>query len=174
MVGIDLGKDAREVQAMVADAVREYGVKNGATGTGERNPPVTRIELTFSLGDSVSTPWVHLNFDTKPGCEPDGDPTHPDFATLPREDWLPAVQAACEGQTVNVVRHDGTTQECGDTELTDTVGNFLVAMLLDARGRGVFADFPRAERCELGVEDAMDGEFGWPKYKDRGKENLVS
>jgi hypothetical protein len=45
-------------------------------------------------------------------------------------------------------------------------------MLLEARTKGVFRDLPKAERCELGVEDPTTGEFGWPSYDDRGKENL--
>ena len=46
-------------------------------------------------------------------------------------------------------------------------------MLLEAREKGVFNDLPRADRCELGVEDPTTGEFGWPRYEDRGKKNLA-
>ena len=38
---------------------------------------------------------------------------------------------------------------------------------------GIFVKLPKAQRCELGVEDPTTGEFGWPSYDDRGKENLV-
>ena len=173
MVAIDLQKDAIEVQRMLADAVRKYSAKSKASATAKRHPPITRIDLAFSLGDSESTPWVHLHFDTKPGCEPDGAPTHPDFAKLARKAWLPAVQAVCHGEKVAVVKLDGKTQKCGDDALTQTIGKFLVAMLREARDKGEFAGLPKADRCELGVEDPTTGAFGWPNYDQRGKQNLV-
>jgi hypothetical protein len=54
-----------------------------------------------------------------------------------------------------------------------TIGKFLVDMLLAARDKGVFTDLPKADRCQLGVEDPTTGEFGWPAYEERGKTNLV-
>ena len=56
----------------------------------------------------------------------------------------------------------------------ETIGKFLVDSLLEARANGVFADLPKADRCELGVEDPTTGAFGWPVYEDRGKKNLVT
>lgn len=165
MATIDLRKDAADVQGMLANAVRSYSAK--------KHLPVSRIDLIFSLGDSESTPWVHLHFDTKPGSEPDGDPTHPDFAKLTREAWLPAVQAVCEEKTVSVVNQDGKSRKCDGGTLTETIGQFLVDMLLEARDKGVFTELPKADSCELGVEDPTTGEFGWPAYEERGKKNLV-
>jgi len=173
MAAIDLQKDTVDVQGMLADAVRKYAAKHKAAGTAKKHPPVSRIDLTFSLGDSDSTPWVHLHFDTKPGSEPDGDPSHPDFAKLTRKTWLPAVQAVCDGEKISVVKPDGKTRKCDAAELTETIGKFLVDMLLKARTNGVFAELPKADRCELGVEDPTNGEFGWPAHDDRGKKNLV-
>jgi hypothetical protein len=173
MVTIDLRKDAADVQGMLAEAARNYAAKHKAAATANKHPPVSRIDLIFSLGDSESTPWVHLHFDTKPGSEPDGAPTHPDFAKLTREDWLPAVQAVCEEETVSLVQQDGKSKKCDDAALTEAIGKFLVEMLLAARDTGVFTDLPKADRCELGVEDPTTGEFGWPGYDNRGKENLV-
>lgn len=158
---------------MIGEAVRKYVTKHKAAATTKKHPPVSRIDLIFSLGDSESTPWVHLHFDTKPGSEPDGDPTHPDFAKLTRKSWLPAVQAVCEEETVSVVKLDGKSRKCNDAALTQTIGKFLVDMLLEARDKGAFADLPKADRCELGVEDPTTGEFGWPAYEARGKKNLV-
>jgi hypothetical protein len=101
-----------------------------------------------------------LHFDTKPGSEPDGDPTHPDFAKLTRKTWLPAVQAVCDGEKLSVVKQDGKTRKCDDAELTETIGKFLVDMLLEAPVKGVFTDLPKADRCEWGVEDPTTGAFG--------------
>lgn len=173
MATIDLRTDAADVQAMLADSVRRYTAKHKAPASAKKHPPVSRIDLIFSLGDSESTPWVHLHFDTKPGSEPDGDPTHPDFGKLPRKAWLPAVQAVCEDETVSVVKPDGKSRKCDDAALAETIGKFLVKMLMEARDKGVFTDLPKADRCELGVEDPTTGEFGWPNYDDRGNKNLV-
>jgi hypothetical protein len=173
MVKIDLRKDATDVQAMIADAVRRYSAKHKAARTAKKHPPVTRIDLIFSTADGEAPPWVHLHFDTKPGSKPDGDPTHPDFAELERGNWLPAVRAVCEEQEAQVTLRNGKTKKCGDADLTEAIGSFLVDMLLAARANGVFANLPKDDRCELGVEDPWTGAFGWPAYDDRGKKNLV-
>jgi len=52
------------------------------------------------------------------------------------------------------------------------VGDTMKHALLTARDQGWFKQLPKAERCELGVEN-MEGFYGWPIYEDRGKENLV-
>lgn len=167
MVTINLQKDAADIRAMPKDGVRRYSSEHG-------DKPVTRIDLAFSLGDGESIPWVHLNLDTKPGSEPDGDPTHPGFAKLNREAWLPAVQAVCEEQTVTVHQPNGSATECGGAELSSAIGTFLVDAIIAARGEGVLVALPKADHCELGVEDLTTGEFGWPTYDDRGKLNLVT
>ena len=47
-------------------------------------------------------------------------------------------------------------------------------MLQDARAAGIFAALPKAQRCELGVEDPTTGEFRMAKLRRAdGKENLV-
>ncbi len=162
---VDFRQDAIAIRTFLKDAVRDYSAK--------QHPAVTRIDLAFSLGDSESTLWVHLHLDTKAGGEPDGDPTHRDLAQLERQSWLAAVQAVCNDELVAVVKLDGKTQECDAGALGQQVGVFLVSMLQEARAAGIFAGLPKARRCELGVEDPTTGEFGWPNYDDRGKENLV-
>jgi hypothetical protein len=173
MVTIDLRKDAADVQKMLADAVRKYATKHKAKATAKKHPPVTRIDIIYSLGDSVSIPWAYLNVDTKEGSEPDGAPTHPNFAKLTRKEWLKAVKAVCDDEKVTVIKLDGKLRKCDGDQLTETIGKFLVEMLLEARKNEVFVKLPRAARCELGVEEPMSGEFGWPNYEDRGKKNLV-
>jgi hypothetical protein len=173
MVLIDLRRDATDIQSMLADAVKRYATKHLSARTAKNHPPVTRIDLVFSLGDSQSTPWVHLHFDTEPGSKPDGSPTHPDFGKLPRELWLPAVQAVSKGAMASVVTHDGKSKRCDDAALTEVIGTLLVALLLKSRDDGLFSNLPKGDRCELGVEDPTTGAFGWPTYEQRGRENLV-
>ena len=174
MPSINLQNDAADIHEMFADAVQKYVANHKTPATSKKHGLVTRIDLNFALGDSVSTPLVTLSFDTKPGSEPDGDPTHDEFATLDRPDWLAAVQAVCNGEDVTVIQADCTTTICASSELTQTLGQFMVDILLDARKSGTLTALPKAERCELGVEDSMNGEFGWPFYTDRGKNNLVT
>jgi hypothetical protein len=57
-------------------------------------------------------------------------------------------------------------------KLEKVFGEFLVGVLKSARADGIFEALPKAERCEPGVEESGGG-FGWPVYKDRGKENLA-
>ena len=116
---------------------------------------------------------MHLHFDTKAGSEPDGDPAYHSFGQIERASWLAAVQAVCNDELVTVVNLDGKNEQCDGDTLGEQVGQFLVSMLKEARDAGVFATLPKARRCELGVEDPTTGEFGWPNYDDRGKENLV-
>lgn len=173
MISLDLRKDVQDLREMLSEAVRSYKTLSGASETAESYPPVTGIDLVFSLGDGESTPWVHLHLDTKPGSEPDGDPTHPDFGKLPREGWLPAFRAVCDGEEVAVTESNRNPRIYGDAGLSNAIGEFLVSTLLIAREDGLFNDLPRADRCELGVEDPTTGEFGWPRYEERGQENLL-
>jgi hypothetical protein len=173
VVTVDLGQDAIAVRALLMDAVTDYSKKHSVTNTAKQHPAVSRIDLAFSLGDGESTPWVHIHLDAKAGSEPDGNPTHPDFARLNRESWLPAVRSVCNEERVAVVRLNGEAEECDAGELERQIGEFLVKVLLDARAAGMFANLPKTQRCELGVEDPTSGEFGWPNYDDRGKENLA-
>jgi hypothetical protein len=170
---IDLRKEAPDFRRMLERTVKRYASKHTDVQSAKLYPRVTRIDFTFSLGDSESIPWVSLCLDTRRGSEPDGDWTHSDFALLTRKEWLPAVQLVCNEKKVPVVLRNGKTRRCGDQQLTQTIGEFLVSVLLSAREDGVFAGLPRAKRCELGVEDPTTGEFGWPSYEDRGKENLA-
>jgi hypothetical protein len=52
------------------------------------------------------------------------------------------------------------------------IGDAMKQALIAARVEGAFDALPRTKRCEMGVEN-MEGLYGWPAYKDRGKENLI-
>jgi hypothetical protein len=172
-VEIDLRKDESEIANLIRSAVSLYAKKHSSTRTAKKHPPAARIDLNFSLGDSTSTPWVHINIDTKPGSEPDGDPTHPDFAKLKRSKWLPAVKTVCQGEKVSVLMPNGKKRKCDSRQFANVIGKLLVSVLLELRKSNLFDELPKSDRCELGVEDPTTGEFGWPAYEDRGKKNLA-
>jgi hypothetical protein len=171
-VKIDLRKDMVDVRHMLEVAVDRYAARSAARASAKRHPPVTLIELIFSLADGRATPWVHLCLDTAVELE-GGTYTHPDFAKLLRKRWLPAVQAVCDGGKAGVIMPDGKKATVGGNKLLQVIGQFLASCLLLAKKDGIFADLPHARRCQLGVEDPTTGEFGWPKYADRGKKNLL-
>jgi hypothetical protein len=59
-----------------------------------------------------------------------------------------------------------------DTKICKIVGDAMKHALLTSRDQGFFKPLPKAGNCELGVEN-LEGFYGWPKYEDRGQENLV-
>lgn len=164
---LDLRQDFPDVDALIARAVRAF------LASGSPAELVSRFDIIFSLGDTESIPWIFVNIDTKPGAKPDGSPTHPNVASLMRPDWLPFVNAVADDMKVRVVLPNGTIQSCEGDELLGTIGDFLVETLLGARARGVFFELQKRDEAELGVADPTTGCFGWPLYKDRGKENKL-
>ncbi len=172
-IEIDLRKDERAIRKMLAQAGRRYASRHTDRKAAQRCPPLTRIDLHYSLGDSLSTPWIALCLDSAAGAQPGDGYSHANFAMLLRKDWLSAVQLVNDGRKVDVVTTDGKPRKLGASGLGRAIGAFLVSALLTARKDGVFAALPLANGCELGVEDPTTGDFGWPSYSDRGKDNLV-
>jgi hypothetical protein len=172
-VSIDLRKDAVAVRQMLERAFAKYAARHAAHKSKKRFQPVTRIDLHFSLADGYATPWIALCLDCNADAGPGDSYAHPNFAMLYRKGWLPAVQTVCDGRKIEVTTGEGNKEKLGDARLTRAIGAFLVSALLKARDDGVFSALPLAERCMLGVEDPTTGAFGWPIYKDRGKDNLA-
>lgn len=170
-VELDLRPDTTAICRLIEKAVKKYARLHHKDP--DSNPPASRFDIIYSLGDSHSTPWIIVNVDTKPGSEPDGDPTHPNFAELYRQKWLPAVQAAFDDQKVPVTLPNGRVLKCNSDKLDNAIGKLLVAQVLAARDEGVFEGLPRLSRCELGVQNPTTFDFGWPNYRDRGKRNLA-
>jgi hypothetical protein len=69
------------------------------------------------------------------------------------------------GKKVNVMENP-------DEIICNIVGEALKHVLLTARDQGVFQPLPKADKCQLGVEN-FDGFYGWPAYEERGRENLL-
>lgn len=167
---IDIRQDVPDFVAYIRKRVAEQV----ATSRKLKKPKqVTRIDFGFEFGQGNEL-W--LVFDTRPNAEPDGEWTMQvdKVAPLARSNWpiwheLPDDEIVffidLNGEKVNVMKSP-------DKKICKIVGDAMKHALIEARKDGVFEQLPKAERCEMSVEN-MEGYYGWPKYKDRGKENLV-
>lgn len=167
---LDLRKDVQDVVSLIKKTVKKFSARQQKSGE-----VVSGIGLDFF---AFENPEVIFQFDTRDKFEPDGTWTHPEFARLKRPRWNKFIEA-CEdtdgkGAVIDAQgnRHDITEIE-QEKRLVNWIGETMVAALKSARAAGVFDQLSQAARCELGVEEAADGEFGWPHYEDRGQENLV-
>jgi len=165
---LDLRKEFEDIYRYIADRVRRFDpTKNDGPGKGG---PVSRIEIGYGYGQSA---WLVVVFDTRPGAEPDAEwNSHIDGQDLERPAWREAGETL-EKDSITLIQLDGSehTLEPG-TELAGPLGELLKAVLMKARADGVFATLPKTPGCEMGVEH-QNGDYGWPAYADRKKENLV-
>lgn len=168
---LDLRQEFADCYAYLVSRVSSF---DPATDDGPGDPgPVKFIEFGYELEQAG---WAVLVFDTRPDAEPDGEWTTAvdnDKILLWRKNWLKAA-IANRKRAITIVRLDGNEAElpCDSTELVTALGELLKTVVLKARADGVFSHLPTASGCELGVEH-FNGEYGWPEYDDRGKENLI-
>jgi hypothetical protein len=119
---------------------------------------------------------IDFGFDTRPDAEPDGQwtvqigkvkalkrPKWPIWHELPDDEVVYFIDLQAE--KVNVMKSP-------DKKICKIVGEAMKHALLTARDAGVFKRLPKTENCQMGVEN-LEWYYGWPIYKDRGKENLV-
>ncbi len=167
---LDLRTDFTEIYAHVVERVQAFDPEAN-DGPGEPGP-VTALEFGFGFDQGG---WVVLVFDTRPDAEPDGTwNDHIEGNDLERPLWTRAFNANARA-AVTLVLPDGTelvVPPGGRDQFAAALGDLLKAVLLKAREDGVFADLPRAARCELGVEE-QEGGYGWPAYEERGQDNVV-
>ena len=169
---IDLRKDAADVRKMLVEALARYAAKSAHPKACAHYKPVGAVGLTYDCGSGAR---VTLHLDTRRAYEPDGTWTHDSFAELERPEWETAY-GALQDRDLTFALADGSrlTLQAGtdDETYVNLFGEMLVSLLKGARASGVFAALPRQSRCELGVEE-VEGMFGWPAYRDRGKDNLL-
>lgn len=166
---IDIREDVRELLEYVRRRVDEHIAKAAKV---KKLPPVKMIEFGFEFGQGN---WVALVFDTRPDAEPDGEwsrginklllerPNWPIWHKLPDDAKVEFIDL--KGKKVNVMKNP-------DKMICKIIGDALKYVLITAWDKGVFRRLPKAGKCELGVEN-LEGLYGWPAYRDRGKENLA-
>jgi hypothetical protein len=146
---IDIRDDLPDLLDYVRRRVGEHLTSSPSRPSAE---PVRIIQFGFEFGQAN---WVALAFDTRPDAEPDGE-------------WSDGVERFLidlKGKQIDVMPSP-------DELICGIVGDALKHVLLTAREQGVFTPLPKADRCELGVEN-LEGHYGWPAYDDRGRENLA-
>jgi hypothetical protein len=165
---IDIRKDIPDFDSYL----RERIAKDGAG-----SDPVSRIQFGFEFGQ---TNYVVLVLDRRRGAEPDGEwtqevdqmfddktvllcPNWPIWGDLPEDEHVSFIDLS--GKEVDVMDNP-------DELICNIIGEALKQVLVSARSKGVFENLPRLPKCELAVEN-IEGYYGWPRYEDRGKENLV-
>src|SRR5262249_4707872 len=115
--------------------------------------------------------WLVVVFDTRPDAAPDGEWTSRiESNELERPHWLEAGEAT---EPITLIRLSGSEEELStEMELAAPLGEMIRAAVLKAREDGMFARLLKAPGCELLLEH-FGGAYGWPRYEDRGKENLA-
>jgi hypothetical protein len=172
-MAIDLQKDAGAVRNLLRKAVAKYTKSSLTKSSAKRYPPVSRIDLTYWLGDGgPEAPFIMLEIDTRPGAMPDGKYSHAEFAVLERPAWRSAINGLFDGKTTSAVLLSGDTKKLTENNLTKIIGDFLVAVLKGAKKDGLWAELPKLPECEFGVEESGGG-FGWPPYDKRGRVNAA-
>jgi hypothetical protein len=168
---LDLRNDYKDVYAHLVERVRSFDLNhNQGPGNGKS---ITSINFGFQCDQDG---WVALVFDTRPDAEPDGEWNSYIKDTLfARPTWLEA-SLALETEAVDVILPNGMTcavaVEDDFERFIGLFGELLKSVLLKARADGIFKLLPTAKECHISVEE-HDGQYAWPSYKDRGKEDLV-
>ena len=130
--------------------------------------PITRVDVWYDLV-SMEVPMVRLYLDTDPKGEPcSGSSETFDLMELEFSDWADG----CHGENT-LVKWNGNERATDDEEsLCEAVGLFLLEIILSLRDSGILSKLPCAEKCYIGVS-TYDGVWGWPEWKDRGKNDMV-
>jgi hypothetical protein len=165
--------DIREDVPEMLEYVRQRVDAHLATVSKDKAlPPVKMIEFGFEFGQGN---WVALVFDTRPDAEPDGEWTRDiDRILLERPKWPIWHKLPDDAQVyfINLAGEKIDVMPNPDELICNIVGDAMKHVLLTAREKGFFKPLPKADKCELGVEN-MEGYYGWPAYEDRGRENLA-
>ena len=162
---IDIRDDIPVFLEYVIKRVAEQGKRMAK----QRKPqPITRIDFGFEFGQQN---WVVLVFDTRPDAEPDGTWSSLMGKSLfKRKNW-PIWEKLADDEVVyfkDVKGKKVSVMKNPDEQISKIVGDALKQTLISARNNGLFESLAKAKKCELGVEN-LEGFYGWPAYKDRGR-----
>jgi hypothetical protein len=169
---LDLRKDFKDIYSYLVRRVQTFDPSRNA-GPGDGKSPVAQVEFGYQCDQAG---WVALVFDTRPDATSDGEwNSYIEENLFERPHWQEAFESL-ETKAVDIVLPDGSKRkiapDTGQEEYVTILGELLKSVLLKARDDRLLESLPKAKRCHLGVEE-HDGQFGWPRYEDRGKEDLA-
>jgi hypothetical protein len=163
---LDLTKDRPSFVEWIGRAIEQLSSEPGRFEA----EPITRLDVSFDVS-SMDIPVVYVGYSTNPGGEPGHKPEWVLDHGCPH--WAEACDAALRGSPVRVtIGRNRTMTVEGEEGLCEAVGLFFVDLLKAMRDDGLFHALPHAQDCYLGVA-SYDGTYGWPRYEDRGPDNML-
>jgi hypothetical protein len=134
--------------------------------------PITRIDILYDVS-SAEFPYVWATLDNQKDGEPGHTSDPPQFFFKKCEHWSEACFGLIGEEGTTIVITDAAEQTATDEEsICEAIGLFLVEIIKTLRDTGAFKHLPVASKCYLGVS-TYDGVWGWPHYKNRGKDDLL-
>jgi hypothetical protein len=155
-VALDLQQDAADVYAFVADHAAAFTPK-GDHGPGDSGP----VKMIYGGFEFEQEGWFALVFDRRPDAAHDGEWTaHLEGNMLDRPEWAAAWELN-QSEPISIRGADGVDLDLpAETDFGPLIGRMLVEVLQRAEQDGLFANLPRGDELELGLED-FNGSLGW-------------
>jgi hypothetical protein len=166
----DLKPDAIALREYVEGRASAFDREsNDNPGPSERD--IALIQIGFEHEQSG---YVAIVFDTRENAGPDGEWTmhieaENNWIKFPR--WAEITNHAFEGQTLQIIRLDGSSVIIDDLasfdsyEYAEIFGAMIKEVVLAARDDRVFASLPLTLNCEVCIE-MINGLFVWPDTED--------
>jgi hypothetical protein len=169
---LDLRVEQTAIRKMILNGVKRFASNQRDATSDDYKLRVSGIILWFDVGNG----YISVHFDVRAQFKNDGEYSHQEFTSLPRENWLAFVERLYDGYSVALTGLDGKViriQPESDLNVDEAFGLMMVQLLKSMRKEKAFAPLLIAPGAELMIE-ADDGAFSWPSHrKGRGKENRV-
>ena len=169
---LNLKSDRTKIRRYIEKRVRDYEHYTNL-GPGDDEDDIARITVGFYAAQGG---YVTVVFDTRPDAGPDlgfdGEWTlwicDDTMFALPK--WVDACDAMAGGKTVEVLRHDGKTENLkgdgGCDRIDACLGEMLVDLMLELCADGTLAELPLAKNAYMVIEE-FDNSFFWPRPAEK-------
>jgi hypothetical protein len=151
--------------------IQQY-IEKRVRAQAKNNEPITAIEAGFKICQDGR---FVLNFDTRENHDRDGawtDALNGPSLALP--EWRSAYMAT-DKNAIWYILLSGEVKylppNAGDDAVAGVFGKMLLAILQDAKARGVFDSLPLRKDCQIEVLE-FDWMFEWPSESQLGRTNL--
>lgn len=130
-MSVDLESIHRGVTNALTSAVLAY--RQAQSQSARRHSPISGVELTFG----VIPPTIGVSFDTREEPLPDGDATHPNIVRIEYAELQRMLTP--RGDVVSLRYPDGSWKEVDRGAFHQTLAEFLIRTMREARAAGTFA-----------------------------------